>query len=76
MTFISTLRSTLRTLAAAALVSLALIRPAAAFIDSTDIWWATPENGWGVNSVQSDQFIFATFFGTAPTCSPTGTPGR
>jgi hypothetical protein len=70
MTFIRTLRSTLRTLAVAALVSLALIRPAAAFIDWTDIWWATPENGWGVNFVQSDQFIFATFFVYGPNLQP------
>ena len=62
MTLLRTLRSTLRTLAAAALVSLALVRPAAAFTDWTDIWWATPEIGWGVNFVQSNQFIFATFF--------------
>lgn len=62
MTLLRTLRSTLRTLAGAALVSLALVRPAAAFTDWTDIWWATPEIGWGVNFVQSNQFIFATFF--------------
>ena len=62
MTIVRTLRSTLRMLAASVFVSLALVRPAAAFTDWTDIWWATPEVGWGVNFVQSDQFIFATFF--------------
>lgn len=70
MTLLRTLRSTLRTLAAAALVSLALVRPAAAFTDWTDIWWATPEVGWGVNFVQSDQFIFATFFVHGPDLQP------
>ena len=28
----------------------------------TDIWWNPAQSGWGVNLVQSDQFIFATFF--------------
>ncbi len=70
MTLIRTLRSSLRTLAAALLVSLALVRPAAAYIDWTDIWWATPEVGWGVNFVQSDQFIFATFFVHGPNLQP------
>ena len=40
---------------------LAGARPAAA-ADWTDIWWAVPEVGWGVNFVQSDRFIFATFY--------------
>lgn len=70
MTLIRTLQSTLRTLSAALLVSLALVRPAAAFIDWTDIWWTTPEVGWGVNFVQSDQFIFATFFVHGPNLQP------
>jgi hypothetical protein len=30
--------------------------------DYTDIWWNPDTSGWGVNMVQSDQFIFATFF--------------
>jgi hypothetical protein len=51
----------LRTLFAALLLALAVVRPAAA-TDFTDIWWNPAENGWGVNFIQSDNFIFATFF--------------
>lgn len=48
---------------AALLLSLATVRPAAAATDYTDIWWAGPaESGWGVNFIQSNNFIFATFF--------------
>lgn len=42
-------------------LSLALVRPAAA-TDYTDIWYNAAESGWGVNLVQSNNFIFATFF--------------
>jgi len=42
--------------------SFGLMRPAAAATDYTDIWWNPAEGGWGVNLVQSDQFMFATFF--------------
>jgi hypothetical protein len=70
MPLLPTLRSSLRTLAAALLVSLALVRPAAATVDWTDIWWATPEVGWGVNFVRSDKFIFATFFVHGPNLEP------
>jgi hypothetical protein len=41
--------------------------------DYTDIWWAGPtEDGWGVNLIQSQDFIFATFFvyGPAPAKTP------
>lgn len=34
----------------------------AAAVDYTDIWYLPAENGWGVNVVQSDSFIFITFF--------------
>lgn len=35
--------------------------------DYTDIWWAGPaEDGWGVNLIQSQNFIFATFFVYGP----------
>jgi hypothetical protein len=51
-----------RHLVAALLLGLALTRPAAAATDFTDIWWNPAESGWGVNFIQSDQFIFATFF--------------
>ena len=58
------LAARVRALAAALLVAawaLAAARPAAG-ADWTDIWWAVPEVGWGVNFVQSDRFIFATFY--------------
>ncbi len=52
-----------RLLLAALLLALAIVRPAAAATDYTDIWWAGPaESGWGVNFIQSNNFIFATFF--------------
>src|SRR4029434_3669339 len=41
--------------------------------DFTDIWCAAPaEDGWGVNLIQSQDFIFATFFvyGPAPAKTP------
>src|SRR5436190_12703574 len=43
--------------------------------DYTDIWYAFPpesEAGWGVNLIQSQDFIFATFFvyGPAPSKTP------
>ena len=31
-------------------------------VDYTDIWYASGEDGWGVNLVQSDTFIYGTFF--------------
>ncbi len=50
-----------RHLAVALLVGLALVRPAAA-VDYSDIWWNPAESGWGVNFINADNFIFATFF--------------
>ena len=45
--------------------------------DYSDIWWAGPaESGWGVNLIQTQDIIFATFFvyGPAPSTTPnTGT---
>lgn len=36
---------------------------AARAADYTDIWWAGPaENGWGVNLVQNEDVVFATFY--------------
>ncbi len=36
---------------------------AARATDYTDIWWAGPvENGWGVNLVQEQDVVFATFY--------------
>lgn len=51
----------LRAIAIALLASLALVRPAVA-VDRTDIYWNPDEGGWGVNFVQSADFMFATFF--------------
>ncbi len=51
----------LRSLLAALLLTLAVV-PHAAAVDFTDIWWNSLESGWGVNLVQSDNFMFATFF--------------
>src|SRR5450759_1424094 len=35
---------------------------AAAIVDYTDIWYIPAEAGWGVNVVQSNSFLFITFF--------------
>jgi hypothetical protein len=46
---------------------------AARAVDYTDIWWAgAVEDGWGVNMIQSEDVIFATFFvyGPAPGNQP------
>jgi hypothetical protein len=40
-------------------------------VDYTDIWYTPSEPGWGVNIVQSDTFIFATFFIYGQDGSPT-----
>lgn len=45
----------------ALLAACAFPMPAAA-TDFTDIWYVADEPGWGVNIVQSDAFLFATFF--------------
>jgi len=34
----------------------------ASALDYTDIWYIASESGWGVNVVQSDDFMFITFF--------------
>jgi hypothetical protein len=53
-----------RTLCTAALSAVALLLPlkSATAADYTDIWFNPAEAGWGVNLVQSDAFIYATFF--------------
>ena len=44
-------------------VSLAILAsPIACAADYTDLWWVPAESGWGVNVVQSDNFLFLTFF--------------
>ena len=45
--------------------------PAGAKVDWTDLWWNPSESGWGVNLVQSDAFMFATFFVYGPSGQPT-----
>jgi hypothetical protein len=58
----------LKRLLLAVLLSSAALGARAA--DYTDIWWNPAENGWGVNLVQSDNFIFATFFVYGPNNQP------
>jgi hypothetical protein len=67
---------TFRTFAAALLLALACLRPAAAATDYTDLWWNASENGWGANFVQADDFIFVTFFIYGPTLQPTWYSGQ
>src|SRR5277367_3915114 len=54
-----------------ALALLILPLQAVADVDYTDIWYLPAESGWGVNFVQADSVIFATFFiysqGNVPT---------
>jgi hypothetical protein len=48
-------------LAAAAALVLCCTAPVRA-ADYTDIWYIPAESGWGANVVQSDNFLFVTFF--------------
>ena len=61
------LRSSLRSLALALLLASASVRAA----DYTDIWYVPSEAGWGANVVQSDLFLFVTFFVYGPDGKPT-----
>ena len=65
----------LRAIAAAFFMALALVRPAAA-VDFTDLWWNSGESGWGVNFIQADDFIFATFFIYGTALEPTWYSGQ
>ena len=58
----------LKRLLLAVLLSSAALGARAA--DYSDIWWSPPEDGWGVNLVQSDNFIFATFYVYGPNNQP------
>jgi len=40
-------------------------------VDYTDIYYIPTESGWGVNVVQSDDFLFLTFFIYGPDNRPT-----
>ena len=55
----------LRSLALALTLAIAALTPAAARAqDYTDIWWNAggTESGWGVNFVQNEDIIYATFY--------------
>ncbi len=56
------------------LFSIAALRAVAA--DFTDIWYLASEAGWGVNVVQSDNFLFITFFVYGPDGHPTWYTGQ
>src|SRR5271167_3097579 len=60
-----------RLLPAALMLALLAMPLRAAATDYTDIWYLPAESGWGVNFVQADNVIFATFFvysqGNVPT---------
>jgi len=45
--------------------------PAKSYMDWSDIWFNPAESGWGVNLVQSYDFMFATFFIYDANGSPT-----
>jgi len=52
-----------RRAAARIALSAACMLPGAAWsTDFTDLWWVPQESGWGANVVQSDNFLFVTFF--------------
>lgn len=52
------------------LALLALPLPVAA-LDYTDIWFLLSESGWGINLIQNEDVIFATFFIYGPNNQPT-----
>ena len=53
----------IRYLLARAVFGAACLLTTSAFAtDFTDIWFSPQESGWGVNVVQSDNFLFLTFF--------------
>jgi hypothetical protein len=60
------LRSLLRAFTLALLVASAPARAT----DYTDIWYVPAEDGWGANVVQSDLFMFVTFFVYGPDGKP------
>ena len=55
----------------ALLLAACFLPGAAAATDYTDIWFNPKESGWGVNIVQTDNFMFATFFIYGPGNTPT-----
>lgn len=65
-----------RHVAALGFVIVVAATPVRAATDYTDLWWIPSESGWGVNFVQADDFIFATFFIYGPTNQPTWYTGQ
>ena len=65
-----------RCIAALGLVMALAAMPARAATDYTDLWWIPSESGWGVNFIQADDFIFATFFIYGPGNQPTWYTGQ
>ena len=63
-------------LGALAFVACLSAQPVSAATDYTDIWWVPFESGWGVNFIQSDDFIFATFFIYGTSGSPAWYTGQ
>lgn len=59
-----------------ALAAAVVAAPVSAAPDLTDLWWNSAEPGWGVNFVQADSFIFATFFVYGPTNKPAWYTGQ
>ena len=61
-----------RLLRAARIAALSILVPLPALAaDYTELWWTPSESGWGVNLVQSDTFMFLTFFIYGPDNKPT-----
>ncbi len=58
-------------LARVALIAAFLLPATARATDFTDLWWVPQESGWGANVVQSDSFMFVTFFIYGPDHAPT-----
>jgi hypothetical protein len=65
-------RSLARSVIAAALIALALLLPLKTALASeySDLWVAAGEDAWGVNFVQWDNIIFATFYIYGPDNKP------
>jgi hypothetical protein len=59
-----------------AAIALACSATPAVAIDWTDLFWNSQESGWGVNFVQSGNFIFATFFLYGEDLKPTWYTGQ
>ncbi len=60
-----------RTIGAVLFVVACAAQPAAARTDYSDLWWNPSESGWGVNFVQAQNFLFASFFLYGPASDPT-----